>query len=27
VVMTQFFPFGAHGLDGTFRRLVYGAVQ
>ena len=23
VVMTQFFPFGAHDLDGTFRRLVY----
>ena len=22
VVMTQFFPFGAHDLDGTFRRLV-----
>ena len=27
VVMTQFFPFGAHDLDGTFRRLVYKAVQ
>lgn len=27
VVMTQFFPFGAHDLDNTFRRLVYGAVK
>lgn len=27
VVMTQFFPFGAHDLDGTFRRLVYAALK
>ena len=27
VVMTQFFPFGAHDLDNTFRRLVYASVQ
>ena len=27
VVMTQFFPFGAHDLDNTFRRLVYGALK
>jgi CubicO group peptidase (beta-lactamase class C family) len=26
VVMTQFFPFGAHDLDGTFRRLVYESL-
>ena len=27
VVMTQFFPFGAHDLDATFRRLVYSALN
>jgi len=27
VVMTQFFPFGAHDLDATFRRLVYRSLQ
>jgi CubicO group peptidase (beta-lactamase class C family) len=26
VVMTQFFPFAAHDLDATFRRLVYAAL-
>jgi CubicO group peptidase (beta-lactamase class C family) len=27
VVMTQFFPFAAHDLDGIFRRLVYKALN
>jgi CubicO group peptidase (beta-lactamase class C family) len=27
VVMTQFFPFGAHDLDNTFRRLVYASIK
>ena len=27
VVMTQFFPFGAHNLDSLFRRLVYAALK
>ena len=27
VVMTQFFPYGAHNLDNLFRRLVYASVR